>query len=81
MQRKFKFTEESIPKKALAPGEDEVNRNGNPVKDRVYWDLAMPGFGVRVGRGRNPARTFILQKDIHGQTRKVKIGRWPNWRV
>lgn len=81
MQRKFKFTEDSLPKKALPPCDDEVNRNGNPIKDRVYWDLAMPGFGVRVGRGKNPVRTFIVQKDILGRTRKVSIGRWPNWRV
>jgi integrase len=81
MQRKFKFTEESLPKKALPPGEEEVTRNGKPVKERVYWDLAMPGFGVRVGRGKNPARTFILQKDVQSRTTKVKIGRWPNWKV
>lgn len=81
MQRKFKFTEESIPKRALPPGVDEENRNGNPVKDRIYWDLAMPGFGMRVGRGEHPARTFILQKDMNGRTRRVTIGRWPNWRV
>jgi integrase len=78
MQRKFKFTEESIVKHALAPADGETNANGKPVKDHIYWDSAMPGFGLRAGRG---ARTFILQKDIHGRTRRVTIGRWPNWRV
>jgi hypothetical protein len=36
MQRNFKFTEASIKSKAKPPGEDELNGNGNPIKDRLY---------------------------------------------
>ena len=84
MQRKFKFTESSVPKCALPPAAGASNSNGKPVKDLIYWDLESSGFGVRVGRPRDggePVRTFILQRDIHGRTRRVTIGRWPNWRV
>lgn len=84
MQRKFKFTEASLGKHALPPDPDALNRNGKPIKDVIYWDSELPGFGLRVGRPRNgskPARTFILQKDIHSRTRRVTIGRWPTWRV
>ncbi len=85
MQRKFKFTKTSIESKALPPGADETNSKGNPVKDRIYWDTELPGFGVRVGRPRidpdsgrelPPVRTFIAQKDIDGRTRRVTVGRY-----
>lgn len=81
MQRKFKFTEASINKEAKPPADDELNGNGNPIKDRLYWDRDLPGFGIRVGRGSGPVRTFILQKEVKGKTRRVTIGRWPTWRV
>ncbi len=84
MQRKFRFTEESLRKKAIPPDHNALNGNGNPIKDLIYWDLGFSGFGLRVGRTRDgcePVRTFLLQKDLRGRTRKVRIGRWPNWRV
>ena len=84
MQSKFKFSESSVPKLALPPDADAVNGNGKLVKDLIYWDDDQPGFGLRVGRlrdGRKLVRTFILQKDLRGQTRRVTIGRWPTWKV
>jgi integrase len=84
MQSKIKFTEDNLPKLAIPPAVDALNRNGKPVKDLIYWDEEVPGFGVRVGRPRDdkkPRRTFILQKDIRGQTRRVTIGRWPSWTI
>jgi integrase len=50
--------------KALAP----------PPSGQVdYWDMSMPGFGLRVSQGGS--KTFMV---MHGERRKrVKIGRYP----
>lgn len=81
MQTRFKFTEASIVKRALPPTNGDVTSNGNPVTSILYWDEDVRGFGLRVGRGENPVRSFIVQKDIRGRTRRVTIGKWPTWRV
>ncbi len=83
MQR-FVFTEDRIRKEALPPNPDATTASGKPVKDTIYWDKDVPGFGVRVGRPRTdpetgrplpPVRTFIFQRDVRGRTRRFTIGR------
>ncbi|MEZ6016533.1 MAG: integrase arm-type DNA-binding domain-containing protein [Planctomycetota bacterium] len=83
MQR-FPFTEDRIRKEALPPEPDATTATGKPVKDTIYWDKDVPGFGVRVGRPRTdpdtgkpapPVRTFIFQRDVRGRTRRFTIGR------
>lgn len=42
--------------------------NGSQV---IYWDKALPGFGIRVGASR---KTFIAQKKVNGRDVKVGLG-------
>jgi integrase len=81
MQARFKFTEASIARLGLPPAEGEVTQSGRSVPSKFYWDEEIRGFGLRVGRGSDPVRSFIVQKDIRGRTRRVTIGKWPTWRV
>lgn len=82
-KRKFTFTEDRLRKLALPPEADATTATGKPIKDTLYWDDKVPGFGVRVGRPRvdptgkpaTPVRTFIFQRDVRGRTRRYTIGR------
>ncbi|MBI1382571.1 MAG: DUF4102 domain-containing protein [Planctomycetaceae bacterium] len=67
---RLKFTEHSVEKAPLPP-------DGKP--SILHWDDTFAGFGLRVGS--SGARSFIVQKDINGRTRRVTIGKWPTWRV
>ena len=42
----------------------------------IYWDEKFSGFGVVVGK---KAKTYIVQRDVSGRTRRVKIGRHGDW--
>lgn len=42
--------------------------NGSQV---IYWDKALPGFGVRIGAKR---KTYIVQKKLNGRDRKITLG-------
>lgn len=44
----------------------------------LYWDSELAAFGVLVGP---KTKTFIVQKDVPGQTKRRKIGRFPTWTV
>ncbi len=44
----------------------------------AYYDTDLKGFGLVVGA---TAKTFIVQKDILGRTRRVTIGRYGTWTV
>jgi hypothetical protein len=39
--------------------------------DQIFWDDAMPSFGVRVRDGR---RTFVIQYRVNGQQRRESLG-------
>jgi len=76
--RRFRFTSHSaITKKATPPPAD------GKAKDVLYFDDRgdPPGFGIRVGRARAdgspPARTWVLQLDVAGKTRRWSLGRFP----
>lgn len=47
-------------------------------KQAFYWDIELKGFGVCVGQ---TGKTFIIQKDINGKTRRVKIGKYGTWTI
>ena len=65
--KKLKLTTASV-KKRCAPADD-----GKPV---IYWDTEIRGFGVKV---TPHSKTFILQKDISGRSKRVTIGRFGEW--
>jgi hypothetical protein len=76
--RRFRFTSHSaITKHAVPPPAD------GKAKDALFFDDRgdPPGFGIRVGReksdGSPPTRTWILQLDVHGKTRRWSLGRFP----
>lgn len=42
-------------------------------KQQLFWDEALTGFGLVVS-GTTNAKSFIVQRDINGRTRRVTIG-------
>ncbi len=72
-KRRFRFSTSSIAKHAVAP----------ETGDAIYFDdrADPPGFGIRVGKarpnGEPPTRTWCLQTDVHGKTRRWSLGRFP----
>ncbi len=72
----FKLTADSVERRCPCPGPGDVNARGKPVRQRIYWDSDVPGFGLLAGL---TAKSFIAQKDIGGRTVRVSIGRYPAW--
>ena len=58
------LTERSI-EKLVAP--DPSGRQA------YYWDDILRGFGVMVS-GTSKTKTFIIQCDVHGRSKRVKVG-------
>jgi integrase len=51
-----------------------VNALPHPETGQVYyWDTVLRGFGVRVG---TRDKTFIMQRDVNGKSRRITIGRY-----
>ncbi len=65
--KRLKLTAASV-KQRCAPAE-----TGKPV---FYWDTELRGFGVKV---TPQSKTFILQKDVNGCSKRVTIGRFGEW--
>jgi len=42
-------------------------------KPRLHWDTDLKGFGVLVS-GKTNAKTYIVQRDVNGKTRRITIG-------
>jgi len=42
-------------------------------RQRLHWDTDLKGFGVLVS-GKTNARTYIVQRDIAGISRRITIG-------
>ena len=55
------------------------------ASEAFLWDGQLPGFGVRIKppSAKNPdgVKTFIVQYRVGPQTRRLKIGRYPAFRV
>jgi len=75
---KLKINKFSIEKDCLPPAPGEVNSKGKPVRQKLYFDLQLKGFGLVVGKKR---KTFIVQYDIQGHTTRVTIGPYGVWTV
>lgn len=50
-----------------------------PNRQAFIWDTDITGFGLTITTGG--AKTFILQYRIHGRSRRVKLGSFPEWKV
>lgn len=48
------------------------------MHERRFWDTEIRGFGIVV---RRTSASFIFQRDLHGKSVKVTIGRVGNWTV
>lgn len=64
-----RLTKTFIDRIALPP--KKANGTANQV---LYWDTALPRFGVRVGSGGT--KTFIVEKRINGRTKRMTVGRY-----
>ncbi len=75
LARRLKLSDASIRRlDPPAPGKREI----------VFWDTLEAGLGIRVRHPRRPGQinaTFILQRDLHGKSVKVTIGRYGPWTV
>jgi len=67
----IKLTKANVDRHCLPPTAEEVNRNGKPIRQHIYWDSELPGFGVVVGSRR---KTFIAQRPVNGKTVRTSIG-------
>ena len=47
----------------------------SPGKQADYWDIGMPGFGMRVSPGGGKAFTFMYE--YFGEKRRLTLGRYP----
>lgn len=43
-------------------------------KQKLYWDNSLTGFGVLLS-GKTSAKSYVVQRDVNGKTRRVTIGR------
>ncbi len=77
-----KFTESSVSKMltSLAHGADAAPPQPGAVAapEARFWDTELRGFGLIV---RPKTAAFIFQRDLHGQSVKVTIGRTGAWTV
>lgn len=46
------------------------------LKQKIHWDPKINGFGVRVSK---KTKSFIVQRDINGRTKRITIGKFPNF--
>jgi hypothetical protein len=79
---RFKLTTASVRDRCVPPDPWDVNGRGKPVLQRIYWDTQTKGFGIVVGRaqeGREPTKSFVVQRDVNGRTVRVTIGRLGAW--
>ena len=64
---------------SLVPFFEPVPHPDRPNKFRkvqeIYWDKALRGFGFCIGA---TTKSFIIQWDIHGRTRRKTIGKYPH---
>lgn len=81
---RIKLTNASLQKQCLPPPQNARTRHGQPIRQRLYFDSEVHGFGVvvtRNDRAGTPTRTFFIQREVNGRTRRVKIGRFGDLNV
>jgi integrase len=69
---RIKLTERVIARLKGRPADSRIAQSKEPI---VYWDLAMPGFGVMVST-KTGLKTYVVQRDMpNGKSPRRKIGR------
>jgi integrase len=62
-----------VPKTKLTT-KGEIDALPHPATGQtLYWDTDLRGFGVLVGKR---SKTFVLQRDVKGASRRITIGRY-----
>lgn len=59
--------------KLTAKAIDKLKAPDPSGRQALHWDSELRGFGVLCS-GKTNAKTYIVQRDIHGRTRRVTIG-------
>jgi integrase len=75
---RFKFTESSVQKRCLSAGQEDDVVVGGTLYERRFWDTELRGFGIIA---RPKTASFVFQRDLHGKSVKVTIGRVGVWTV
>lgn len=81
---RVKFTLANIKSKCLPPPDGAVTRSGTPITQVIYWSTDQPGLGLIVRRprpGGGVNATWVLQREVRGKVRKIKIGRFGPWTI
>ncbi len=73
MPSRFRLTKSNVDRKCLPPSTKEKTRGGRPVRQKIYWDSKLPGFGLLVSAS---CKTFIVQREVNGRSRRVTIGKY-----
>lgn len=50
---------------------------GDVVRDKMFWDDILKGFGLRLREGKDgkPLRSWVVQyRDAHGREHRIKLG-------
>jgi integrase len=68
--RKFKLTKSKIDALPFV-GPDTVNSLGKRVRQVDYFDVELPGFGVRVNATK---KTFFVMRRVNGKLSRVTVG-------
>lgn len=74
----FKFTESAVQKRCLSAAQEDAVVVDPTLYERRLWDTELRGFGIIV---RPKTASFIFQRDLHGKSVKVTIGRVGVWTV
>jgi integrase len=78
-ENRIKLTNASLQRVCAPPPADAVTATGTPIRQKLYFDTDVRGFGVLVTRNYrtgSPTRTFFVQREVNGRARRVKIGRF-----
>ena len=66
---KMKISKSTLDRVALP-----IKKPDGAANQQLYWDIALPRFGVRVGSGGT--KTFMVEKRVNGRTQRMTIGRF-----
>lgn len=72
------LTAENIKSDVKAVSKGERDAKGRPVRQRVYTDTELEGFGLLVGQD---AMTFFAQRTVKGKSVRIALGRHGNGRT